>query len=83
MAYAHIVLGCIIGGASYPLFMTPNNIAPGGLTGVGVILNYLFKVPVGTVSLVLNRIRSRGMISVKEKMLKMADRMLSTTEPAR
>ena len=54
VAYAHIVLGCIIGGASYPLFMTPNNIAPGGLTGVGVILTYRYKVPVGTVSLVLN-----------------------------
>ena len=54
MAYAQIVLGCILGGAAYPLFMTPNNIAPGGLTGVGVILNYLFKWPVGTVSLILN-----------------------------
>ena len=55
MAYAQIVLGCIVGGAAYPLFMTPNNIAPGGLTGVGVILNYLHpRLPVGTTSLVLN-----------------------------
>ena len=54
VAYAHIILGCILGGASYPLFMTPNKIAPGGLTGVGVILNFVFKVPVGAASLVLN-----------------------------
>ncbi|MBQ6646477.1 MAG: YitT family protein [Clostridia bacterium] len=53
-AYAHIVLGSVLGGAAYPLFMTPNNIAPGGLTGVGVILNYLFKLPVGTTSLIMN-----------------------------
>ena len=53
-AYVQIAVGCVLGGAAYPLFMTPNNIAPGGLTGVGVILNYLFKWPVGTVSLILN-----------------------------
>ena len=53
-AYGQILLGCLIGGAAYPLFMTPNNIAPGGVTGIGVILNYLFGLPVGTVSLVLN-----------------------------
>ncbi len=53
-AYAQIVLGCVLGGAAYPLFMTPNKIAPGGLTGVGVILNHLFNLPVGMSSLVLN-----------------------------
>ena len=53
-AYIQIVIGCVLGGAAYPLFMTPNNIAPGGLTGVGVILNYLFSLPVGTTSLVMN-----------------------------
>ncbi|MBR5010711.1 MAG: YitT family protein [Clostridia bacterium] len=53
-AYGQILLGCLIGGAAYPLFMTPNNIAPGGVTGIGIILNYMFGLPVGTVSLVLN-----------------------------
>ena len=38
-AYAQILLGCIIGGAAYPLFLVPNQIAPGGLTGVATILN--------------------------------------------
>ena len=43
IVWTQIVLGCIIGGAAYPLFLTPCNIAPGGLTGVGMILNYLFQ----------------------------------------
>ena len=53
-AYLHIVLGCLIGGMAYPLFLTPCGIAPGGLTGVGIICHHLFSWPVGTVSLVLN-----------------------------
>lgn len=53
-AYAYIVLGCALGGAAYPLFLVPNAIAPGGLTGVATIINYLFGLPVGVVSLVLN-----------------------------
>ncbi len=40
VAYVQIVLGCIIGGAAYPMFLVPNNIAPGGLTGVATVLNY-------------------------------------------
>ena len=53
-AYGQILLGCVIGGAAYPMFLTPNNIAPGGLTGVGMILNYLFSVPVGLSSMLMN-----------------------------
>ena len=52
-AWLNIVLGCLIAASAYPLFMTPHNIAPGGLTGVSIILNYLFHVPVGTTSLLL------------------------------
>ena len=54
LSYAQIALGCVIGGAAYPLFMTPNRIAPGGITGVATIINHLLGWPVGTVSLVLN-----------------------------
>ena len=53
-SYAQILLGALIGGVAYPLFMTPNRIAPGGITGVATILNHLLHWPVGTVSLVLN-----------------------------
>ncbi len=54
LAYLQIIVGCIIGGMAYPLFLTPNGIAPGGLTGVGIILNHIAGWPVGMVSLVLN-----------------------------
>ena len=54
IAYTQILVGCVLGGAAYPLFLTPNNIAPGGITGVAMILNYLYHFPVGTVSLFIN-----------------------------
>lgn len=53
-AYVQIILGCVIGGAAYPLFLVPNRIAPGGLTGVATILNYLLQWPVGLTSMLLN-----------------------------
>ena len=53
-SYAQIILGALVGGAAYPLFMTPNKIAPGGITGIATILNHLFHWPVGTVTLILN-----------------------------
>ena len=54
IAYLQIVIGCVLGAAAYPMFLVPNAIAPGGLTGIATILNVLFKTPVGTVSLLMN-----------------------------
>ncbi len=55
MAYIQIFLGCLLGAMAYPLFLSPNYISPGGLTGVAMVLNYLFHfLPVGTTSLLLN-----------------------------
>lgn len=54
MAWGQIVLGCIVGGAAYPLFLEPCLIAPGGLTGVAMIINSFTQWPVGITSLVLN-----------------------------
>ena len=54
VAYAEIVLGCVIGGLAYPLFLVPNNIAPGGLTGIATIFNYIWGWPVGVTSMLLN-----------------------------
>ena len=48
----------IAGGAIYSaavlLFLSANEISPGGLTGVATVLNYLFVLPVGTVMFLLN-----------------------------
>lgn len=54
LAWGQILLGCVIGGAAYPCFLVPNNVAPGGVTGIGVLINYLFSLPVGAVTVVLN-----------------------------
>jgi uncharacterized membrane-anchored protein YitT (DUF2179 family) len=39
---------------SVKMFTAPNHIAPGGVTGVGTMLNYLFGWPIGTLGLLLN-----------------------------
>ena len=51
---ALIMIGCFIGASAYPLFLVPNAIAPGGITGIGTVLNHLFNWPVGLTSLLLN-----------------------------
>ena len=53
-AWAQIIGGCLIGALAYPWFLVPNHIAPGGLTGLATVLNYLFGWPVGTTSLLMN-----------------------------
>ena len=53
-AYFQIIFGCFLGAMAYPLFLTPNHISPGGLTGIAMVFNYLFKAPVGTTSLLMN-----------------------------
>ena len=52
-SWALIVLGCVVAASSYPMFLTPNAIAPGGLTGVSMILNHVFHWPIGITSLLL------------------------------
>jgi uncharacterized membrane-anchored protein YitT (DUF2179 family) len=48
----------ILGGMIYAMgvytFVSHAGFAPGGITGMGVILNYLFKLPIGAVTLVIN-----------------------------
>ncbi len=47
-------LGSLIYAAAINIFTAPNNIAPGGLTGVATMLNFLFSLPIGTMILVMN-----------------------------
>ena len=54
MAWLLIVSGCLIGAVAYPMFLEPCNIAPGGLSGVAMIINSFTGWPVGITSLVLN-----------------------------
>ncbi len=52
--YMIIFVGAVLYAASVNTFTSPNNIAPGGLTGVGTMLNHLFSLPIGVMILVLN-----------------------------
>ena len=54
MAWLQIVIGCVIGAAAYPTFLDPGKIAPGGLTGVAMILKHLWGWDIGITSLLLN-----------------------------
>lgn len=52
--YAIIVCGAFVYGVSVVMFTSPNNIAPGGMTGLSTMLNYLFGLPIGTMIFVMN-----------------------------
>lgn len=39
---------------SVRMFTAPNHIAPGGITGLSTVINYLFGLPIGMMSLLLN-----------------------------
>ena len=54
LAWLQIVIGCIIGAAAYPTFLDPGKIAPGGLTGVAMIMKHLWGWDIGITSLILN-----------------------------
>lgn len=48
------ILGCSLYAIGVNSFTIPNNIAQSGITGLAVVLNYLFEMPVGTVNLIMN-----------------------------
>lgn len=52
--YLIILLGAVLYAASVNMFTSPNDIAPGGLTGVSTMLNHLFNLPIGIMILLLN-----------------------------
>ena len=52
--YMLIALGAVLYSVSTTVFLVPNHISPGGLTGVATILNYLIGTPIGGVTLMLN-----------------------------
>lgn len=49
-----IVIGSFISALSYSLFLIHLRIVPGGVSGISMILNYLFKTPVGILIFILN-----------------------------
>ncbi|MDC7238766.1 MAG: YitT family protein, partial [Spirochaetales bacterium] len=53
-SYLFIFLGCLIMALGMNLFLVPNRIAAGGLSGIGIVVYTLFNFPVGMTVLILN-----------------------------
>lgn len=49
-----IAVGSMIYAVSVNAFTAPNQIAPGGMTGIATMLNYLFDTPIGVMVMLLN-----------------------------
>ncbi len=54
MKITYLIIGCIICALSYSVFLIPHQIVPGGVTGIAMILHYLYHSPVGIVAIILN-----------------------------
>ncbi len=52
--YIIIIFGAMIYALSVVVFTSPNNIAPGGLTGISTMLNFLLSFPIGITIFALN-----------------------------
>ena len=52
--YIVIAIGAVIFSFGIVMFSAPNNIAPGGVSGIGTMLNYLFNIPIGSVIIAVN-----------------------------
>jgi len=54
LAYLKITIGAAIYSAGFQFITFPNAIPTGGLTGIAMILNYLWAFPVGTATIIMN-----------------------------
>ena len=52
--WLQIVLGLLLCTIAYNMFIIPNQIAPGGFTGIAQLINHLTGLPVGMLTLALN-----------------------------
>lgn len=49
-----LIIGCFLLALSFVLFFDPHSVAPGGLTGLAIIINYLIGIPLWVVNLFFN-----------------------------
>ena len=52
--YFLILIGCALYAFSVRVFTVPNDIAPGGLTGIATMINSLFSLPIGILVIAMN-----------------------------
>ncbi len=48
------IIGCLLYAAAMNVFNVPNQIAPGGVSGIAMLLNHLFHTPIGLMVLAIN-----------------------------
>lgn len=53
-SYIIIALGCFICAIAFDMFLIPNKIAPGGVSGIATVLHHQFGFPVGITMLAIN-----------------------------
>ncbi|MEA5039740.1 MAG: YitT family protein [Clostridiaceae bacterium] len=54
LRYAIVLLGSVIYAAAISLFLDPNQLAPGGVSGLAIIINRLTSLPTGVLMLCMN-----------------------------
>ncbi len=54
LKYPGILLGSLLYAAAIALFLDPNQLAPGGVSGIAIIVNHLTRLPTGTLILMMN-----------------------------
>lgn len=52
--YLSVGIGCLLSAISINLFLVPHHLLSGGVSGIAIILYYLFKLPIGMQILVMN-----------------------------
>lgn len=52
--FIFILIGSLIFGLAYSLFIIPFHIVPGGVSGIAITMNYFVKTPVGLFSIIIN-----------------------------
>ena len=54
LQYAGILAASALYAAAIALFLDPNHLAPGGVSGIAIIINQLTQIPTGTLVLIMN-----------------------------
>lgn len=54
LKYSLILCGAFLYSLSISLVLSPNNLAPGGISGVAIIINYVTGFPIGIMTFILN-----------------------------
>ena len=49
-----LIIGSLLTAVAFNVFLVPNGIAPGGVSGIAVLLHYIFDLPVGALMIAIN-----------------------------